>query len=161
MCQGGTDRYKTVPVLFTSVTQWVSRKQPNALSKEKWSDCTCQFVSLIPIPPFTLTKWPWKGWSGIFGQISWLSTSQIILANQITGLVMCVTKLRASIVGADIECHPRLQQVKQVRKHQKTQTVPCSSWKRYKNIFPTYSIVNTLVEYILRFRTRFQSWNIP
>ena len=32
--------------------------------------------SLVPSPPLLLTKWPRKGWSGIFGPIPWLSPSQ-------------------------------------------------------------------------------------
>ena len=37
-------------------------------------------VSLVPIPPLPLTKWPQKGWSGIFVLGS---SSHVILANQI------------------------------------------------------------------------------
>ena len=40
-------------------------------------------ASLVPSPPLPLTKWPRKGWSGIFGPNPWFSPSQIILANQI------------------------------------------------------------------------------
>ena len=43
----------------------------------------CSPFSLVPSPPLPLTKWPRKGWSGIFGPIPWFSPSQIILANQI------------------------------------------------------------------------------
>ena len=40
-------------------------------------------ASLVPIPAFPLTKWPQKGWSGIFGPISCFSPFQIIITNQI------------------------------------------------------------------------------
>ena len=41
--------------------------------------------------------------------------------------------------------HLRLQQVEQVKKHCKTQRLPCSGWKRYKNIYSSYKIENHLL----------------
>ena len=74
---------------------------------------TCEsashLCSLVPSPPLPLTKWPRKGWSGIFGPISWFSPSQIILANQILTNQIAVwsrehPKTRAKLVGTSITC---------------------------------------------------------
>ena len=56
------------------------------------------FSSLVPIPPFPLTKWPQIVWSGIFGPIPWLSPSLIILPNQIAACSRVYQKLHVNLV---------------------------------------------------------------
>ena len=60
-------------------------------------------ASLVPSPPFPLTKWPRKRWSGIFGPIPWLASTHLEYFWPIRSpLDHVLTKPRVSLVREDI-----------------------------------------------------------
>ena len=67
-----------------------------AAARERWV-----WRSLVPSPPLPLTKWPRKGWSGIFGPNPWFSPSQIPnnSGQSHRCMVTCLQKSRAKLVG--------------------------------------------------------------